>query len=96
MILHSKWVETICHFSQFAEDLDEPDRNGTYSSGATYFRTFRGVAPNTKLINLKVLDQNGIGTDSQVIAAIQRAIALKKTYNIRVINLSLGRPASSS
>jgi len=26
-----------------------------------------------------------------VIAAIQQAIALKKTYNIRVINLSLGR-----
>jgi len=26
-----------------------------------------------------------------VIAAIQRAIALKSTYNIRVINLSLGR-----
>jgi len=26
-----------------------------------------------------------------VIAAIQRAIALKNTYNIRVINLSLGR-----
>src|ERR1700693_6068936 len=33
----------------------------------------------------------GMGTDSQTIAAIQRAIALKSTYNIRVINLSLGR-----
>jgi len=39
-----------------------------------------------------VLDQNGSGTDSQVIAAIQRAIALKNTYNIRVISMSLGRP----
>ncbi len=32
------------------------------------------------------------GTDSAVIAAIGEAIALKSKYNIRVINLSLGRP----
>ena len=44
------------------------------------------------LINLRVLDANGSGQDSTVIAAIQRAIQLKSTYNIRVINLSLGRP----
>ena len=31
------------------------------------------------LINLRVLDANGSGTDAQVIAAIQRAIALKAT-----------------
>ena len=48
------------------------------------------------LINLRVLDQNGAGTDSEVIAAIQTAIALKSTYNIRVINLSLGRPVWES
>ena len=29
-----------------------------------YFRTFRGSAPNANLINLRVLDQNGAGTDS--------------------------------
>ena len=39
-----------------------------------------------------MLDQNGAGTDSNVIAAIDRAISLQKTYNIRIINLSLGRP----
>ena len=39
-----------------------------------------------------VLDQTGSGSDSTVIAAIEQAIALKKTYNIKVINLSLGRP----
>jgi serine protease AprX len=43
------------------------------------------------LIDLRALDMNGAGTDSTVIAAIQQAIALKNTYNIRVINLSLGR-----
>lgn len=54
-------------------------------------RTFKGIAPNVNLINLRVLDQNGASTDSQVISAIQDAISLQSTYNIRVINLSLGR-----
>jgi serine protease AprX len=48
------------------------------------------------IINFRVLDQNGAGTDSEVIAAIQAAIQLKSTYNIRVINLSLGRPVFES
>jgi serine protease AprX len=68
------------------------------SSGAGngYSAKFAGVAPNVNIINLRVLDQNGSGTDSQVIAAIQQAIALKSTYNIRVINMSLGRPVFES
>ena len=36
------------------------------------------------------------GTDSAVIAAIGRAIQLKSQYNIRIINLSLGRPIVES
>ncbi len=55
-------------------------------------RTFVGIAPNVNLVNLRVLDANGQATDSTVIAAIEQAIALKSRYNIRVINLSLGRP----
>src|SRR5207249_6997132 len=43
-----------------------------------------------------VLDRQGMGTDSMVIAAIQRAIALKSKYNIRIINLSLGRAVYES
>ena len=43
------------------------------------------------MINLKALDTNGIGTDASVIAAIEAAISLKSAYNIKVINLSLGR-----
>jgi len=45
----------------------------------------------TQTVMLRVLDANGAGSDSEVIAAIQQAIALKNTYNIRVIKLSLGR-----
>lgn len=58
-----------------------------YLSGGRY----AGVAPQANLIDLRALDANGAGSDSTVIAAIQQAIALKNVYNIRVINLSLGR-----
>jgi serine protease AprX len=60
--------------------------NGSLSGGE-----YAGVAPGVSLIDLRALDANGAGTDSTVIAAIQQAIALQNTYNIRVINLSLGR-----
>ena len=60
--------------------------NGTLSGGQ-----YTGVAPSVTLIDLRALDANGAGSDSTVIAAIQQAIALKNTYNIRVINLSLGQ-----
>jgi serine protease AprX len=65
--------------------------NGASSTGSAYSRTFKGIAPSAKIVNLRVLDANGSGTDSAVINAIQTAISLKSTYNIRVINLSLGR-----
>lgn len=58
-----------------------------YLSGGRY----AGIAPEANLIDLRALDANGAGTDSTVIAAIQQAIALKNAYNIRIINLSLGR-----
>lgn len=65
-------------------------------TGNGYAANYAGMAPGVNLINLRVLDQNGAGTDSQVVAAIQQAIALKSTYNIRVINMSLGRPVFES
>ncbi len=70
--------------------------NGYNSTGPADFLTLKGIAPNVHLINLRVLDSNGQGTDSAVIAAIQTAIDLKKKYNIQVINLSLGRPVYES
>ena len=58
--------------------------NGADSICVTCTRTLRGIAPNANLINFRVLDENGSGNDSAVIAAIDQAIALAGTYNIRV------------
>ena len=70
--------------------------SGKSSNYSTYARTFKGIAPNANLINLRVLDQNGQGTDSGVIAAIQVAINLQSKLHIRVMNLSLGRQVFES
>jgi serine protease AprX len=66
--------------------------SGRTASCGNCTRSLVGLAPGVNLINLKVLDKDGNGIDSSVIAAIDTAIALKSVYNIRVINLSLGRP----
>src|SRR4029077_2797322 len=52
-----------------------------------YPYVYRGIAPEANIINLRVLDGTGASVDSAVIAAIQQAISLQSTYNIRVINL---------
>lgn len=66
--------------------------NGLESSCFQCTRTLKGIAPDSSIVDLQVLDGTGAGTDSSVIAAIDRAIQLKTLLNIRVINLSLGRP----
>src|SRR5207245_8643222 len=47
---------------------------GWYSWGNRYSHTFKGIAPNANIINLRALDQNESGTNSSVIAAIQATI----------------------
>lgn len=53
-----------------------------------------GVAPGAKLYAVKVLDSAGNGYDSDIIAGLDwvAANASKVSPNIRVINMSLGRP----
>ena len=65
--------------------------NGLMSNG---FHS--GVAPDADLLHVKVLDGTGVGSTSNLIAAINWVIQNKNTYNIRVANLSLGHPALES
>jgi len=48
------------------------------------------IAPKASIISLKALDFEGKGRISNIIAALDWAIANKSLYNIRVINMSLG------
>jgi serine protease AprX len=49
-----------------------------------------------KFLALKVLNKNGVGKTSDVLNALQFAIANKNVFNIGVINLSLGHPIYES
>jgi serine protease AprX len=70
--------------------------SGAASSGPLAFRTFRGVAPGARLISVRALQPDGTGTTSDVLAGIDWVLSHRKSYNIRVLNLSLGHPIGES
>lgn len=59
-------------------------------------KTFYGIARNASLYSVKVLNAQGSGDVSNVIAGIQWVINNAKSKNIRVMNLSLGHPVGES
>jgi len=66
------------------------------SSGASSNNKYAGIAPGAKLLSLKVLDGKGTGRTTDVINAIEFAIANKARFGINVINLSVGHPIYES
>ena len=57
---------------------------------------YAGIAPGAHIVSLRVLGADGSGDTSDVINAIDWAIAHKAQYRLRVINLSLGHPVFES
>jgi serine protease AprX len=66
------------------------------SSGVSSNNKYAGVAPGVSLLSLKVLDRRGSGKTSDVIDALEFAVANKLRFGIRIINLSLGHPIFES
>ena len=56
---------------------------------------YHGVAPDTVIIPVQVLDKDGVGSYTDVINGIQWVIDHKDEYNIRVLNMSLSAPVQS-
>lgn len=65
--------------------------NGQDSDGK-----YTGMAPEARLVGVKVLDEEGRGNISQVIAGIEWCLDYLPALNIKVINLSLGAPVQDS
>jgi serine protease AprX len=58
-------------------------------------KKYIGVAPQSALVSIKVLDREGSGFVSDVIAGIDEIIDRRVQFNIRVLNMSLAIPGSS-
>lgn len=65
--------------------------NGFSSKGK-----YMGIAPDAKIVGVKVLKGDGAGNISDVIAGIQWIVDNRERYNIKVATLSLGTRATSS
>ncbi|MFD6180013.1 S8 family serine peptidase [Streptomyces goshikiensis] len=77
-----------------AADAQDHFGHGTHvasiaaGTGARSAGAFKGVAPGAKLLNGKVLDDNGSGDDSGILAGMEWAVA----QGADIVNLSLGGP----
>jgi serine protease AprX len=65
--------------------------DGTLSGGE-----YTGVAPRANIINVRVIDANGGSNVSTILRGLQWVLANRTTYNIKVVNLSLGAKAMGS
>ena len=76
----------------------DPAGHGTHLAGIIAARgaTFRGVAPDARLVDIRVLDQNGDGSLQNVVAGFDWLLKNRSAYGIRVLNLSLGTTQRSS
>jgi serine protease AprX len=57
---------------------------------------YKGIAPGSTLIGLKVADDLGLAFESDVVKALQWTYDNKDLYNIKVINLSINSGVDSS
>lgn len=59
--------------------------NGEASNGR-----YRGIAPESQIIGVKVLDKKGNGYAADVLAGLKWVRENKERYNIRIVNISVG------
>jgi serine protease AprX len=85
-------------FTARARDADDEYGHGTHISGLIGSKgtlskgAYAGVAPNARIVSLRVLDSRGQGFTSDVIAAIEFAVVNRQALGVDVLNLSLGHP----
>lgn len=65
--------------------------DGTSSGGA-----YTGAAPRANIVDVRVIDANGGSNVSTVLRGLQWVLANRTTYNIKVVNLSLGATPTGS
>jgi serine protease AprX len=77
-------------FDDFGHGTHVAGLIGSNGTGSGYVHM--GVAPSVRLIGLKVLDSRGRGQTSDVLRAIDFAVANRARFGIDIVNISLGHP----
>jgi serine protease AprX len=76
--------------------------HGTHVAGAIAgngkksYGSYIGIAPLANLVDVRVTDDNGVGSTSGVVAGLEWILANKDKYNIRVVNMSLNSTVAES
>ena len=84
---HEKIGGQVAYSENFTSEAHADD----YNHGTGVASIILALAPKCKILDLKVLDKKGMGTDEEVVAAIDKAIELNSTdLSPIVINLSIG------
>ncbi len=88
-------------FSAFGGSCQDDGAHGTHVAGIVAAQDngvdVKGVAPSASLHCVKVLDGTGTGSDSTVMAGLNWVLLNHASdgRNIKVVNMSLGRPGSA-
>ena len=69
---------------------------GSGEASTGYAANYAGVAPGADIIDVRVLDENGLGRTSNVLAAMNWVMQNRQRFNIRVVNLSMSTPVRES
>jgi serine protease AprX len=77
---------------------EDPYGHGTFVAGmiASRHDSYGGIAQGASLLNFRVLNSEGRGSLSALLAALDAVMANRNAYNIRVVNASLGTAAVDS
>ncbi|QDI91382.1 peptidase S8 [Salicibibacter halophilus] len=95
--------ERIIGFKDVIDDQEEPyddNGHGTHCAGCAAGNghqsdgEYTAPAPKANIVGVKVLDRMGAGSLSNIIAGVDWCIENQEAYDIRILSLSLGSPAS--
>ncbi|MBU1704209.1 MAG: S8 family serine peptidase, partial [Nanoarchaeota archaeon] len=81
-----------------SDNATDDEGHGTHVAGiiAANYGSYKGVAPDAKIVAIKSLDSNGYGYQSDIAYGIDWCVNHSMDYNITVISLSLGGGAYTS
>jgi serine protease AprX len=90
----TRYVDTFGHGTHMAGIIAGRDRSITEDYGRD--SSFFGIAPESRIVSVKVADAHGVTDVSQVLAAIDWVVQHRTDngMNIRVLNLSFGTDSS--